>query len=808
MAQFPNLIGTYPIASGLPPGWTHNSGGPADLAIVANAETEYTDRVFTANTITNQDIENYDAPGTVTDAEALVLFKPVGTPANSADLKIVGIRGQTGTTSGYFAAIKADTGTGQHIFRVIKSVSGVISVVGTELNFAWVSNTWYWIRFRVNGTTLSAKIWAKGDAEPGSFQTSGSASNYASGNVCLVFHTNVVIPSFANLYIATAGETATRGSTLQGVAQLGLQSSFIPKAGVRFAGNSAQFDLSSLLSARFVAGPITASAVMAATSLLVTREAHPTKWQTPAALIGESSLKVNAFIPFHTKPRTYLGDHYQRRDAEDYRTAFNNLLPTGIAWPRESYTVLQKAVAGLSAIWGNTVEALAGLLLTVESDPRSTVILLPEWERAWGLPDKCVAEPLTIADRQIALVNKMTMKGAQSRQFFIDVAARIGYTNIEIREWSPFMCGISMCGDTRHLYATESLAVTKDIVKTVTTRHWSVNGKAHISTTQFKTGTSSLALDNTTQDFIWAPNSTDWILSDQSFTIDGFFYCTRAASTSYVALMGQSDAGLSSRSFALSRTPNTGPDPINVIRGEVFTNNGTQVVFGTTQITAIGWHHVRFVRYLNTLYMFIDGVLEGTTTMPAGTIVNTVSQPLAIGAFGDPGSATLNNTWGGFIDYIDFTVGVARSTTNFTPAVDPPLPPDHNSKLIMDFEDVEGSTNFVEITLFADPIGFVVPPTTTTIIAEETDNYRWEIGPPDIRFYWAVRVGARRYTWFRASSGQAGVNHHLEFGLATDLECILRRWKPAHTEIIFDYSPLANLDFSQTPDVSFMLMMF
>jgi uncharacterized protein YmfQ (DUF2313 family) len=610
------------------------------------------------------------------------------------------------------------------------------------------------------------------------------------------------------LYVATAGETANRGSTLQGTSRLDLQSSFIPRPGVRFIDNQAALSLSASLSARFVSAPFQASAIIAATSLFNTKENVPTKWQTPAALVGTSSLKVNAIIPYHTKPRTYTGDHYQRRGASDYKEVFNNLLPTGIAWPRESSTVLQRAVAGLSAIWGDTVEALAGLLLTTESDPRSTVILLPEWERAWGLPDKCVAEPLTIADRQFALLNKMTMRGAQSRQFFIDAAARIGYTNIEIREWSPFMCGISMCGDTRHLYAQEALAVTKETVATVTTRKWFANGKAHIATAQFKVGTSSLALDNTTQDFIYAKNHKDWVLSDQSFTLEGFYYCTRAASTSYVALMGHADAGLVNRSFAISRTPSTGPDPINVIRGEVFTNNGTQVVFGTTQITAIGWHHVRFVRYLNTLYMFIDGVLEGTTVMPAGTIVNTINAPLAIGAFGDPGSASLNNTWGGFVDYIDLTVGVARSTTNFTPAVEPPLPPDHNTKLILDFEDIDGSTTFAEITLFADPVGIVVPPTTITIVAEETDNYRWEIGPPDIRFFWAVRVGARRYTWFRASSGQAGVNHHLEFGLATDLECILRRWKPAHTEIIFDYSPLANLDFSQTPDVSFMLMMF
>lgn len=64
----------------------------------------------------------------------------------------------------------------------------------------------------------------------------------------------------------------------------------------------------------------------------------------------------------------------------------------------------------------------------------------------------------------------------------------------------------------------------------------------------------------------------------------------------------------------------------------------------------------------------------------------------------------------------------------------------------------------------------------------------WCIGPPEIRFYWSVHVSAARLSWFRAGSGQAGVDHHLEFSIAEDLECILRRYKPAQTEVVFDYS--------------------
>jgi uncharacterized protein YmfQ (DUF2313 family) len=102
---------------------------------------------------------------------------------------------------------------------------------------------------------------------------------------------------------------------------------------------------------------------------------------------------------------------------------------------------------GLADYWG-FVDSRAADLLEIESDPRLTVELLPDWERAWGLPDPCVTAPQGIVARRQALLMKMTMLGGQSRQFYIDVATRLGYT-ITITEYLPYQCGISRVGDTR-----------------------------------------------------------------------------------------------------------------------------------------------------------------------------------------------------------------------------------------------------------------------------------------------------------------------------------------------------------------------
>jgi uncharacterized protein YmfQ (DUF2313 family) len=140
-------------------------------------------------------------------------------------------------------------------------------------------------------------------------------------------------------------------------------------------------------------------------------------------------------------------DRHITRIGADYATQFAGSLPRGIAWPREADSVLMQVVRGLTNVWGY-VENLASLLLEQESDPRLTVALLPDWERNWGLPDPCYTAPQSVAARQLALVQRMTLEGAQSRGFFINFAAQLGYS-ITITEYRSFEVGLDCCGDGR-----------------------------------------------------------------------------------------------------------------------------------------------------------------------------------------------------------------------------------------------------------------------------------------------------------------------------------------------------------------------
>jgi uncharacterized protein YmfQ (DUF2313 family) len=244
-----------------------------------------------------------------------------------------------------------------------------------------------------------------------------------------------------------------------------------------------------------------------------------------------------------------MPDQHVTRTGDDYAVALAGLLPQGPAWPRDWDGELMLTVRGLTRIWGD-FETRASWLLENESDPRSTIELLPDWERNWGLPDPCYDAPQSIYERQVALVMRMTMQGGQSREFFIEVAAMLGYT-ITISEYRVWTVGIDGCGDCRTI-------------------------------------------------------------------------------------------------------GNLPPDP-------------NRDVWGREILDPRGSH--------------------------------------------------------------------------------------------LDQDELSGWPNY-------------------------------GIGPPENKYYWTVHVDATKLVWFRVTSGQCGVDPHLMIGTADDLECLLNRWKPAHTEIIFDYSGL------------------
>ncbi|WP_334128290.1 YmfQ family protein [Sneathiella sp.] len=118
--------------------------------------------------------------------------------------------------------------------------------------------------------------------------------------------------------------------------------------------------------------------------------------------------------------------------------ALRELLPGGLAWPRERNTVLMSLVEGLAVEFANIEERIAQL--EREADPREASILIDDWEIALGLPDDCVTYAPVFQERRAAILQRYLSTGGQSRSFFEGLAEDLGYP-VTITECKPLCCG-------------------------------------------------------------------------------------------------------------------------------------------------------------------------------------------------------------------------------------------------------------------------------------------------------------------------------------------------------------------------------
>jgi uncharacterized protein YmfQ (DUF2313 family) len=129
----------------------------------------------------------------------------------------------------------------------------------------------------------------------------------------------------------------------------------------------------------------------------------------------------------------------------DWVQATFDLLPRGLMWPRDLLSNLGKIVSVI-AQERQTRHQRKLILLEIESVPTSAVELLPEWEKALGLPDPCLAAPTTLAARWAAIADVFFADHPPTPANMVTWAARAGW-NISIREQRDFVAGVSMAGD-------------------------------------------------------------------------------------------------------------------------------------------------------------------------------------------------------------------------------------------------------------------------------------------------------------------------------------------------------------------------
>jgi uncharacterized protein YmfQ (DUF2313 family) len=137
-------------------------------------------------------------------------------------------------------------------------------------------------------------------------------------------------------------------------------------------------------------------------------------------------------------------------DAAAYARALKALLPPGRLWKKDLDSVLSKLFLAIGDEFARIDERVHELL--DEHDPRTTLELLEEWEDMLGLPDECLEEtPETINERRAAIVSKYTAQGGQSADYYVQLAAALGYT-VTISEYVVARSGRLRSGD--RIYGT------------------------------------------------------------------------------------------------------------------------------------------------------------------------------------------------------------------------------------------------------------------------------------------------------------------------------------------------------------------
>jgi hypothetical protein len=151
--------------------------------------------------------------------------------------------------------------------------------------FSVTSGTWCWVRFRVNGSTVQARVWADGDSEPGTWQCSATDTTYATaGHVGAIKGANTSTQLWRRFGVGTNGDTAPSSSggtdgTITG-ATLTATASLIPGAlsgtsSATIAGTT-MTAAASLVPGALQAGSTIAGQTLSATASLI-----------PGTLIGE-----------------------------------------------------------------------------------------------------------------------------------------------------------------------------------------------------------------------------------------------------------------------------------------------------------------------------------------------------------------------------------------------------------------------------------------------------------------------------------------------------------------------------------------
>ena len=146
-------------------------------------------------------------------------WNDIDSDADRDDVEVVGMYRlpSTSTTNRVFSVrVSNDSSRTCYAVRLrngdiyVYRASGVTATqLAGDTTLSLTTGNWYWVRFRINGSAYKAKVWADGDAEPGTWNIESTDSTYSTaGSVGLLKGNNTTAHEWSMFGVGTNGDTA------------------------------------------------------------------------------------------------------------------------------------------------------------------------------------------------------------------------------------------------------------------------------------------------------------------------------------------------------------------------------------------------------------------------------------------------------------------------------------------------------------------------------------------------------------------------------------------------------------------------
>jgi hypothetical protein len=201
---------------------------------------------------------------------------------------------------------------------------------------------------------------------------------------------------------------------------------------------------------------------------------------------------------------------------------------------------------------------------------------------------------------------------------------------------------------------------------------WTAYSDAQIDTAQKKFGIASVLFDGT-NDYIDTPDSSDFYIGSDEFTIDFWVKRDLYIGTTTQGIFGQNDSVMTDANLSIYSFFATN----NYLYVELGYDGGMYETRTTGTITDSNWHHIALIRSGNTFTIYVDGIADGTRDL-TGKSLHDSPNKFAIGRNGEYDASYFS----GWIDEFRFSNGIARWTANFTVPTSAYIRSDYTSAIL------------------------------------------------------------------------------------------------------------------------------